>query len=50
MNTEQINDYLALQTQPSVVLMNPPFSSSPRLRDQLRWVFRHRNPGAIPRQ
>ncbi len=31
-NAEQINDYLAQQTRPSVVLMNPPFSSSPKLR------------------
>lgn len=40
-NAEQINDYLALQTQPSVVLMNPPFSASPGLN--------HRNPDATPR-
>ncbi|MCC5655294.1 hypothetical protein LC609_37280 [Nostoc sp. XA013] len=30
-NAEQINDYLAGKTQPSVVLMNPPFSSSPKI-------------------
>jgi hypothetical protein len=40
-NAEQINDYLAGQTQPSVVLMNPPFSSSPKVRD--------RSPDATPR-
>ncbi|MBD2302839.1 strawberry notch-like NTP hydrolase domain-containing protein [Nostoc sp. FACHB-190] len=40
-NAEQINDYLAGKTQPSVVLMNPPFSSSPRIGD--------RNPDATPR-
>lgn len=40
-NAEQINDYLAGKTQPSVVLMNPPFSSSPGLRS--------RNPDATPR-
>jgi predicted RNA methylase len=33
-NAEQINDYLAGQTQPSVILMNPPFSASPNLRDR----------------
>ncbi|MCC5655121.1 strawberry notch family protein [Nostoc sp. XA013] len=33
-NAEQINDYLALQTQPSVVLMNPPFSSSPKINSR----------------
>ena len=37
-NAEQINDYLAGKTQPSVVLMNPPFSASPGLN--------HRNPDA----
>ncbi|MHC5731580.1 MAG: class I SAM-dependent methyltransferase, partial [Nostoc sp.] len=41
MNAEQINDYLAGKTQPSVVLMNPPFSSSPKVRN--------RNPDATPR-
>ncbi|MCC5640679.1 strawberry notch family protein [Nostoc sp. CHAB 5844] len=40
-NAEQINDYLAGKTQPSVVLMNPPFSSSPNISD--------RNPDATPR-
>ncbi|MDZ8140083.1 MAG: strawberry notch family protein [Nostoc sp. DedQUE04] len=40
-NAEQINDYLAGKTQPSVVLMNPPFSSSPKIAD--------RNPDATPR-
>nr|MBH8577156.1 methylase [Dendronalium phyllosphericum CENA369] len=40
-NAEQINDYLAGQTKPSVVLMNPPFSSSPKVSD--------RNPDATPR-
>lgn len=40
-NAEQINDYLAGKTQPSVVLMNPPFSSSPGLRS--------RNPDATAR-
>jgi phospholipid N-methyltransferase len=40
-NAEQINDYLAGQTQPSVVLMNPPFSSSPKINS--------RNPDATPR-
>jgi phospholipid N-methyltransferase len=40
-NAEQINDYLAGQTQPSVVLMNPPFSSSPKISD--------RNSNATPR-
>ncbi|MHC5917903.1 MAG: methylase, partial [Nostoc sp.] len=40
-NAEQINDYLAGQTQPSVVLMNPPFSSSPKISS--------RNPDATPR-
>ncbi|MBD2452309.1 strawberry notch family protein [Nostoc sp. FACHB-152] len=33
-NAEQINDYLAGKTQPSVVLMNPPFSSSPKVNDR----------------
>ncbi|MBD2682942.1 MULTISPECIES: strawberry notch family protein [Nostoc] len=33
-NAEQINDYLAGKTQPSVVLMNPPFSSSPKVSDR----------------
>lgn len=33
-NAEQINDYLAGKTQPSVVLMNPPFSSSPKIADR----------------
>jgi len=40
-NAEQINDYLAGKTQPSVVLMNPPFSSSPKISD--------RSPDATPR-
>lgn len=40
-NAEQINDYLAGKTQPSVVLMNPPFSSSPKINT--------RNPDATPR-
>ncbi|MCP6758424.1 MAG: strawberry notch family protein [Fischerella sp. CENA71] len=40
-NAEQINDHLALQTKPSVILMNPPFSASPRLRA--------RNPDATAR-
>ncbi|WGV29040.1 strawberry notch family protein [Halotia branconii] len=40
-NAEQINDYLVGKTQPSVVLMNPPFSSSPKISD--------RNPHATPR-
>ena len=40
-NAEQINDYLAGKTQPSVVLMNPPFSSSPKVRN--------RYPDATPR-
>ncbi len=30
-NAEQINDYLAGKTQPSVMLMNPPFSASPKI-------------------
>jgi predicted RNA methylase len=33
-NAEQINDYLAGQTQPSVVLMNPPFSASPKINSR----------------
>ncbi|WP_242055718.1 strawberry notch-like NTP hydrolase domain-containing protein [Nostoc flagelliforme] len=33
-NAEQINNYLAGKTQPSVVLMNPPFSSSPKISDR----------------
>ncbi|MCC5669466.1 strawberry notch family protein [Nostoc sp. CHAB 5784] len=33
-NAEQINDYLAGQTKPSVVLMNPPFSASPNVRSR----------------
>nr|WP_322657089.1 strawberry notch family protein [Dendronalium sp. ChiSLP03b]MDZ8203423.1 strawberry notch family protein [Dendronalium sp. ChiSLP03b] len=40
-NAEQINDYLAGKTQPSVILMNPPFSSSPNVSD--------RSPDATPR-
>jgi predicted RNA methylase len=40
-NAEQINDYLAGKTQPSVVLMNPPFSSSPKVSD--------RSPDVTPR-
>ncbi|MBD2504585.1 strawberry notch family protein [Anabaena azotica] len=40
-NAEQINDYLAGKTQPSVVLMNPPFSASPKINS--------RNPDATPR-
>ncbi|MEH2193078.1 MAG: hypothetical protein V7K98_10615 [Nostoc sp.] len=40
-NAEQINDYLAGKTQPSVVLMNPPFSSSPNVSN--------RNSKATPR-
>ncbi|MEH2008038.1 strawberry notch-like NTP hydrolase domain-containing protein [Nostoc sp.] len=40
-NAEQINDYLAGKTQPSIVLMNPPFSSSPKVSN--------RNPDATPR-
>ncbi|WP_263985862.1 strawberry notch-like NTP hydrolase domain-containing protein [Dendronalium phyllosphericum] len=40
-NAEQINDYLVGQTKPSVVLMNPPFSSSPKVSD--------RNPDTTPR-
>ncbi|MEH2228291.1 MAG: strawberry notch family protein [Nostoc sp.] len=40
-NAEQINDYLAGKTQPSVVLMNPPFSSSPKINS--------RNPDATKR-
>ncbi|MBD2535688.1 strawberry notch family protein, partial [Nostoc flagelliforme FACHB-838] len=30
-NAEQINDYLVGKTQPSVVLMNPPFCASPKI-------------------
>ncbi|MCC5632654.1 strawberry notch family protein [Nostoc sphaeroides CHAB 2801] len=33
-NAEQINDYLVGKTQPSVVLMNPPFSSSPKINSR----------------
>ncbi|WP_223278635.1 strawberry notch-like NTP hydrolase domain-containing protein [Nostoc sp. 'Peltigera membranacea cyanobiont' 232] len=40
-NAEQINDYLAGKTQPSVMLMNPPFSASPKISS--------RNPDATPR-
>ncbi|MEJ6486915.1 hypothetical protein N0Y54_37615 [Nostoc punctiforme UO1] len=40
-NAEQINDYLVGKTQPSVVLMNPPFSTSPKINS--------RNPDATPR-
>ncbi|BAY91364.1 MULTISPECIES: SAM-dependent methyltransferase [unclassified Tolypothrix] len=40
-NAEQINDYLAIKTQPSVMLINPPFSSSPKISD--------RNPDATAR-
>ncbi|RCJ32555.1 methylase [Nostoc punctiforme NIES-2108] len=40
-NAEQINDYLVGKTQPSVMLMNPPFSSSPKISS--------RNPDATPR-
>lgn len=40
-NAEQINDYLAGKTQPSVVLMNPPFSASPKINS--------RNPDATAR-
>ncbi|HYX17477.1 MAG TPA: strawberry notch family protein, partial [Nostoc sp.] len=40
-NAEQINDYLVGKTEASVVLMNPPFSSSPKISD--------RNPDATPR-
>ncbi|BAZ71007.1 hypothetical protein NIES4106_58040 (plasmid) [Fischerella sp. NIES-4106] len=40
-NAEQINDYLACNTQPSVVLMNPPFSASPKINS--------RNPDATAR-
>ncbi|MBN3906493.1 MAG: strawberry notch family protein [Nostoc sp. NMS1] len=40
-NAEQINDYLAGKTQPSVVLMNPPFCASPKINS--------RNPDATPR-
>ncbi|WP_242053956.1 strawberry notch-like NTP hydrolase domain-containing protein [Nostoc sp. FACHB-888] len=40
-NAEQINDYLVGKTQPSVVLMNPPFCASPKISS--------RNPDATPR-
>ncbi|MDZ8066962.1 MAG: strawberry notch family protein [Nostoc sp. DedQUE08] len=40
-NAEQINDYLIGKTQPSVVLMNPPFSASPKINS--------RNPDATKR-
>ncbi|WP_322704154.1 strawberry notch-like NTP hydrolase domain-containing protein [Nostoc sp. DedQUE04] len=40
-NAEQINDYLVGKTQPSVVLMNPPFSASPKINS--------RNPDATKR-
>ncbi|MBN4006975.1 hypothetical protein [Nostoc sp. LPT] len=40
-NAEQINDYLVGKTQPSVVLMNPPFCASPKINS--------RNPDATPR-
>ena len=40
-NAEQINDYLARISQPSVVLMNPPFSASPKINS--------RNPDATKR-
>ncbi|MBC1296450.1 strawberry notch family protein, partial [Nostoc sp. UCD122] len=33
-NAEQINDYLVGKTQPSVVLMNPPFSASPKINSR----------------
>jgi hypothetical protein len=33
-NAEQINDYLVGKTEASVVLMNPPFSSSPKISDR----------------
>ena len=48
-NAEQINDYLAGKTQPSVVLMNPPFSSSPKISDAFGNPKRERNPDATPR-
>ncbi|MEH1908070.1 strawberry notch-like NTP hydrolase domain-containing protein [Nostoc sp.] len=35
-NAEQINDYLARISQPSVVLMNPPFSASPKINSRNR--------------
>lgn len=35
-NAEQINDYLVGKTQPSVVLMNPPFSASPKINSRNR--------------
>jgi phospholipid N-methyltransferase len=40
-NAEQINDYLLGKTQPSVVLMNPPFCASPKINS--------RNPDATKR-
>ncbi|MFW9261314.1 strawberry notch-like NTP hydrolase domain-containing protein [Nostoc sp. CALU 546] len=40
-NAEQINDYLVGKTQPSVVLMNPPFCASPKINS--------RNPDATKR-
>ncbi|ODH00362.1 methylase [Nostoc sp. KVJ20] len=33
-NAEQINDYLVGKTQPSVVLMNPPFCASPKINSR----------------
>ncbi|RCJ40988.1 methylase, partial [Nostoc minutum NIES-26] len=48
-NAEQINDYLAGQTKPSVVLMNPPFSSSPKISDAFGNPKRERNSNATPR-
>ncbi|MCC5659130.1 strawberry notch family protein [Nostoc sp. XA010] len=33
-NAEHINDYLVGKTQPSVVLMNPPFSASPKINSR----------------
>ncbi|MFN6534836.1 MAG: hypothetical protein RM021_000500 [Nostoc sp. EkiNYC01] len=35
-NAEQINDYLAGKTQPSVVLMNPPLCASPKINSRNR--------------
>ncbi|WP_152592764.1 strawberry notch family protein [Nostoc sphaeroides] len=35
-NAQQINDYLVGKTQPSVVLMNPPFSASPKINSRNR--------------
>ncbi len=35
-NAEQINDYLVGKTQPSVVLMNPPFCASPKINSRNR--------------